>query len=84
MLSDDSHRLLSEDVQYKREAQAEEAADKEKILALLKTRPLSNQELRKLTGRTAQQVRKLMAELQQEGVMLTGKGRGSQYTLEER
>ena len=41
---------------------------KEQILTLLKDRPLSNQEIRQMTGRTAQQVRSLMAEMEEDGV----------------
>ena len=32
-------------------------------------------------GKTAQQVRKLMADLERDGVALIGKGRGSKYVL---
>lgn len=53
-LSNENHRLLSEDVQYSRNEQAEEAALKAPILTLLKKQPLSNQEIRQITGRTAQ------------------------------
>ena len=48
---------------------------------LLKKQALSNQDIRQITGKTAQQVRKLMAEMEKDGVILTGKGRGSKYVL---
>ena len=80
-LSNEIHRLLSEDVQYSRNEQAEEAALKAQILTLSKKQSLSNQEIRQITGRTAQQVRKLMAEMEKDGVMLIGKGRGSKYVF---
>jgi predicted HTH transcriptional regulator len=80
-LSNEIHSLLSKDVQYSRSEQAEEAALKAQILTLLKDQPLSNQEIRQITGRTAQQVRKLMAEMEKEGVTLIGMGRGSKYIL---
>ena len=80
-LSNEIHRLLSKDVQYSRSEQTEEAALKAQILTLLKDQPLSNQEIRQITGRTAQQVRKLMAEMEKEGVTLIGMGRGSKYIL---
>ena len=54
---------------------------KAQILTLLKAQPLSNQEIRQITGRTAQQVRKLMAELETDGIALIGKGRGSKNIL---
>ena len=82
VLSNEIHRLLSEDIQYGRNEQVEEAALKTQILTLLEKAPLSNQEIRQITGRTAQQVRKLMAEMEKEGVTLIGKGRGSKYMLE--
>ena len=64
-----------------RNEQVEEAALKTQILTLLEKAPLSNQEIRQITGKTAQQVRKLMAEMENDGVALTGKGRGSKYVL---
>jgi ATP-dependent DNA helicase RecG len=82
VLSNEIHKLLAEDVQYSRNEQAEEAALKAQILTLLKKQPLSNQETRQITGKTAQQVRKLMADMEKDGVILTGKGRGSKYVLE--
>ena len=48
---------------------------------MLKSLALSNQEIRQITGKTAQQVRKLMADMEKDGVILTGKGRGSKYVL---
>ena len=81
VLSNEIHKLLAEDVQYSRNEQAEEAALKAQILTLLKKQALSNQDIRQITGKTAQQVRKLMAELEKDGVILTGKGRGSKYVL---
>ena len=81
VLSNEIHKLLTEDVQYSRNEQAEEAALKGQILTLLKKQSLSNQEIRQITGKTAQQVRKLMAEMEKDGVILTGKGRGSKYVL---
>ena len=72
---------MSEDVQYSRREQAEEASLKAQILTLLKEQSLSNREIRQITGRTAQQVRKLMAEMEKDGVALVGKGRGSKYIL---
>lgn len=81
VLSKEIHNLLADDVQYSRNEQAEEAALKAQILTLLKEQTLSNQDIRQITGRTAQQVRKLMADMEKDGVVLTGKGRGSKYTL---
>lgn len=81
VLSNEIHKLLAEDVQYSRNEQAEEATLKAQILTLLKKQTLSNQEIRQITGKTAQQVRKLMAEMEKDGVILTGKGRGSKYVL---
>ena len=68
-------------MQYSRNEQAEEAALKAQILTLLKKQALSNQDIRQITGKTAQQVRKLMADMEKDGVVLTGKGRGSKYVL---
>lgn len=81
VLSNEIHKLLAEDVQYSRNEQAEEAALKAQILTLLKKQALSNQDIRQITGKTAQQVRKLMAEMEKDGVILIGKGRGSKYVL---
>ena len=81
VLSNEIHKLLAEDVQYSRNEQVEEAALKAQILTLLKKQALSNQDIRQITGKTAQQVRKLMADMEKEGVILTGKGRGSKYIL---
>ena len=84
VLSNEIHKLLAEDVQYSRNEQAEEAALKAQILTLLKKQTLSNQEIRQITGKTAQQVRKLMADMEKDGVILTGKGRGSKYVLNKK
>ena len=81
VLSNEIHKLLAEDVQYSRNEQAEEAALKVQLLTLLKKQALSNQDIRQITGKTAQQVRKLMADMEKDGVVLTGKGRGSKYML---
>lgn len=83
VLSNEIHKLLSENVQYSRNEQAEEAALKAQILTLLNKQALSNQEIRQITGRTAQQVRKMMAEMEMDGVVLIGKGRGSKYMLKK-
>jgi len=84
VLSNEIHKLLAEDVQYSRNEQAEEAALKAQILTLLNKQALSNQEIRQITGKTAQQVRKLMADMEKDGVILTGKGRGSKYVLNKK
>lgn len=84
VLSNEIHKLLAEDVQYSRNEQAEETALKAQILTLLKKQALSNQDIRQITGKTAQQVRKLMAEMEKDGVILTGKGRGSKYVLNKK
>ena len=47
----------------------------------LKVQPLSNQEIRQITGLTPQQVRKLMAYMEKDGVYPLGKGRGARYAL---
>ena len=80
-LYNEIHKLLSDDVQYSRNVQVEEAALKAQILTLLRKQPLSNQDIRQITGRTAQQVRNLMAGMETDGVTITGKGRGSKYIL---
>ena len=56
-----------------RNEQAEEAALKARILTLLKKQSLSNQEIRQITGRIAQRVRKMMTGMEMEGVTLIGK-----------
>ena len=43
--------------------------------------PAWNLHAERITGKTAQQVRKLMADMEKDGVILTGKGRGSRYIL---
>ena len=81
VLSNEIHKLLAEDVQYSRNEQAEEAALKAQLLTLLKKQALSNQDIRRIAGKTAQQVRKLMGDMEKDGVILTGMGRGSKYAL---
>ena len=81
VLSNEIHKLLAEDVQYSRNEQAGEAALKAQILTILKKQALSNQDIRQITGKTAQQVRKLMTDMEKDGVTLTGKGWGSKYVL---
>ena len=74
--------MLAEDVRYRNDGLQDEKSIKTKIINQLKVQPLSNQDIRKMTGLTPQQVRKLMADMEKDGVYLLGKGRGARYALE--
>ena len=82
-LSRGIHKLLAQDVQYSRNEQMDEVRLKAEVLTLLKEQPLSNQEIRQMTGQTAQQVRNWMLSMESEGVTLVGKGRGAKYVLQD-
>lgn len=79
ILSQRIHNLLAEDVRYSRSAKIDDAHLRLQILSLLDDGPLSNQEIRQLSGKSAQQVRKLMASMEPDGVELIGNGRGAKY-----
>ena len=79
ILSQRIHNLLAEDVRYNRSAKIDDAHLRLQILSLLDDGPLSNQEIRQLSGKSAQQVRKLMASMVPDGVELIGSGRGAKY-----
>ena len=79
MLSQRIHNLLVEDVRYSRSATIDDAHLRLQVLSLLDDGPLSNQKIRQLSGKSAQQVRKLMASMEQDGVRLIGTGRGAKY-----
>ncbi len=81
ILSQDIHRILSEDVRYRNDGFQDEESIKTTIMNQLKVQPLSNQEIRQITGLTPQQVRKLMAYMEKDGVYPLGKGRGARYAL---
>ena len=84
ILSQRTHSLLAEDVRYGRQERTDPARFKVQILAMLKEAPLSNQEIRQLTGMNAQQVRNAMSNLAEDGVQLQGKGRAAKYVLKEK
>ena len=81
ILSQGIHRMLAEDVRYQSDGFQDEESMKTKIMNRLKIQPLSNQEIRQMTGLTPQQVRKLMADMEKDGVYPLGKGRGARYAL---
>ncbi len=61
------------------------AAAREKVMAALRERPLSNAELRALTGLTRYPAARLMAGLREEGlVRLEGARRGARWVIAER
>lgn len=81
MLSQQIHNLLAEDVRYSRSEQIDDAHLRVEILAILKKGPLSNQEIRQMSGKSPQQVRKFMSVLAKDGVVLIGQGRGAKYQM---
>ncbi len=81
MLSAQAHALLAGDVRYVRSEPLDKARLKAQILAMLRKGPLSNQEIRQLSGMTSQQVRAFMLTLEHDGVVSEGKGRGAKYLL---
>jgi len=79
MLSQKAHHILAEDVRYTRIERMDDDSLRWEVLSLLDKRPLSNQEIRQLSGKTAQQVRKFMLTLADDGVEHVGKGRAAKY-----
>lgn len=73
--------MLAEDVRYQSDSFQDEESMKTKIINQLKVQPLSNQEIRQITGLTPQQMRKFMADMEKDGVYPLGKGRGARYAL---
>mgnify|MGYP002529853260 CR=1 FL=1 len=66
-------------IEYQRDFGYYDAHLRLQILSLLDDGPLSNQEIRQLSGKSAQQVRKLMASMEPHGVERIGSGRGAKY-----
>lgn len=66
---------------YSRSKQIDDAHLRLEILGLLENGSLSNQEIRQLSGKSAQQVRSFMSSLEKDGVELIGRGRGAKYQL---
>lgn len=79
MLSQKAHHILAEDVRYTRIERMDDDSLRWEVLLLLDKGPLSNQEIRQLSGKTAQQVRKFMLTLADDGVEHVGKGRAAKY-----
>ncbi|WP_338778632.1 RNA-binding domain-containing protein [Metabacillus sp. FJAT-52054] len=78
-LSRHSYDLLKENMKYERQQSLDKEAVKIRILSILKERPLSNKEIRQLTGMNSKQVQRLITELRPDGVELRGKGPGTRY-----
>ncbi|MCH4985624.1 RNA-binding domain-containing protein [Macrococcoides goetzii] len=82
-LSKESYDSLKNDMSYERQLNLDKQAIKIRILTVLKERSLTNKEIRQITGYDQKQVQRLMKEMLEDGVMLTGYGRGSKYSYKD-
>ncbi|QYA42700.1 putative DNA binding domain-containing protein [Macrococcoides bohemicum] len=82
-LSKESYDSLKNDMSYERQLNLDKEAIKIRILTVLKERSLTNKEIRQITGYDQKQVQRLMKEMLEDGVILTGYGRGSKYSYKD-
>ncbi|MEK5037069.1 RNA-binding domain-containing protein [Sporosarcina sp. FSL K6-3457] len=82
-LSRRAYELMEDNMRYERQQLLDREAMKIRILTILKTRNLSNKEIRQLTGLTSKQVQRLIKEMETDGVIVTGKGPATKYVLEK-
>ena len=68
---------------YDRDRRLDKEAMKVRVLSILKERNLTNSEIRQITELDRQQVHRLMKELEQDNVRLSGIGRSAFYYLEK-
>ncbi|MHD0396475.1 hypothetical protein ACY2DA_01120 [Staphylococcus simulans] len=72
---------MKDDVNYDRQSELDKERVKMRLLSLLAERPLTNKEIRIITGLDVKQVQRLLKELKQDGVYVVGRGRGAKYQL---
>lgn len=72
---------MKDDVNYDRQSELDKERVKMRLLSLLDDRPLTNKEIRIITGLDVKQVQRLLKELKQDGVYVVGRGRGAKYQL---
>jgi len=77
------YNMLEKGVEYDRDKRLDNESIKIRILSLLKERDLTNKEIRQMTGMDRQQVLRLMKEMETDGVIIKGIGRGSYYHLQK-
>lgn len=77
----EAYAILEKGVEYDRDKRLDDEYIKIRILSLLRERDLTNREVRQMTGMDRQQVLRLMKEMESDGVVIKGIGRGSYYHL---
>ncbi|WP_412518794.1 RNA-binding domain-containing protein [Staphylococcus simulans] len=80
-LNKESYTHLKDDVNYDRQSELDKERVKMRLLSILAERPLTNKEIRIITGLDVKQVQRLLKELKQDGVYVVGRGRGAKYQL---
>ncbi|MFZ5354603.1 MAG: RNA-binding domain-containing protein [Bacillota bacterium] len=74
---------IEKNASYDRDRRLDKEAMKVRILSILKERNLTNAEIRQITELDRQQVLRLMRELEQNNVKISGTGRAAYYYLEK-
>ncbi len=81
MLSKPVYNELLDSSDYHRDMKLDDESIKVRILAILKKGPLTNAQVRQITGKDRFQVIKLMKELENDGVKISKQGRNSYYYI---
>ncbi len=81
MLSKPVYNELLDSSDYHRDMKLDDESIKVRILAILKKGPLTNAQVRQITGKDRFQVIKLMKELENDGVKISKQGRSSYYYI---
>lgn len=76
------YSMLEKDMEYNRDKRLDKESIKMRLLSILKERNLNNMEIRQMTGMERQQVLRLMRELEEHEVKVSGSGRGAYYYLD--
>lgn len=81
-LSRFAYELLKGSMTYERQQTLDKEAIKIRILTVLRERPLTNKDVRQMTGLNSKQVQRLIKELADDGVKVMGHGAGVRYILD--
>lgn len=76
-----AYSYLEDETKYERNLSLDKEAIKIRILSILKQKKLTNKEIRNMTGLDTKQVFRLIKELEDDGVIIDGRGAGTKYIL---
>ena len=84
ILSRKTALALKEELSYEQQPDLDDESVKMRILTILKSRDLTNQEIRQMTKWDRKKVWTIIKELETSGVRIIGIGRGTKYTMSKR